>query len=110
MAISTSAIDVQAQKTLSQMGIHAVNPTGIMGAATTFISTMYQDIVAFALQYGVMFLVTGGLVWFVSYKFGASTVANWAKKVVVGVFVAEVIIVLLPQLYYSFLGFLSNHL
>ena len=100
-AVTTSSIDSYSQAVLTQMGIHPINPTGLIGKATTMIATLYQDVVVLDLQYGVMFLVIGTLVWYIAWKFKAATVANWAKGVVWGTFVAEALVILLPQLYFG---------
>jgi hypothetical protein len=94
--------------TLSDMGVHPIHIGGMLGKINTGIATIYQGVSSFTLTYGGMFLVIAGLVWLIGWKFHAPTLANWAKRVVTGVFVAEIIIVLLPQVYFSFLGFLSH--
>ncbi|SFU95329.1 hypothetical protein [Alicyclobacillus macrosporangiidus] len=94
--------------TLSSMGIHPVSMGGMMGKINTAIATVYQGVSSFALTYGGMFLVIAGLAWLIGWKFHSPTLAGWAKRVVTGVFVAEIIIVLLPQVYFSFLAFLSH--
>ncbi|WP_026963084.1 hypothetical protein [Alicyclobacillus herbarius] len=94
--------------TLSSMGIHPVSLNGLLGKINTGIAEIYQGVSSFTLTYGGMFLVIAGLAWLIGWKFHAPTIANWAKRVVTGVFIAEIIIVLLPQVYFSFLGFLSH--
>lgn len=93
---------------LSGMGIHPVNIGGSLGKLNQFIALVYQDVSSFALTYGGMFIVIAGLVWMIAWKFHATTAAAWAKRVVVGVFLSEIIVVLLPQVYFSFLSFLSH--
>lgn len=93
---------------LSSMGIHPVNIGGSLGKLNQFIALVYQDVSSFALTYGGMFIVIAGLVWMIAWKFHATTAAAWAKRVVVGVFLSEIIVVLLPQVYFSFLSFLSH--
>ena len=94
--------------TLSNMGIHSVSLAGVLDKINAGIAAIYQGVSSFSLTYGGMFLVIAGLVWMFGWKFHAPTLAAWAKRVIGGVFVAEIIIVLLPQIYFSFLGFLSH--
>lgn len=105
---SFTSIDGYSQQMLTQMGIHPINPTGFLGRLTDMMAVLYQDIVVFEIQYGVMFLVIGALVWYIAYKVGSSTVSMWAKRVVWGTFAAEAIIILLPQVYFGVLKLFST--
>lgn len=102
--------DAQAQavQVLSNMGIHPTNLGGMMAKLNLLIALVYQNVSSFALTYGAMFLIIGAFAWLIAWKFHATTMQSWAKRVVLGVFVSEVIVVLLPQAYFSLLSFLSH--
>ena len=93
---------------LSQVGIHPASLGGILGKTTHAISTVYSGVTTFSISYGAMFLVIAGLTWLIGWKFRMPTVAGWSKRVISGVFIGEIVIVLLPQLFFSFVGFLSH--
>ena len=98
----------QAMNVLSQMGIHQTNLGGLLGKLNTMLVQVYQSTSSFTLSYGAMFLVIGAFAWLIAWKFHAVTMQGWAKRVVFGVFIAEVIVVLLPQVYFGLLSFLSR--
>jgi hypothetical protein len=90
------------------MGIRPMNFGGLFGQMNNFIATVYQGTVTFSVEYGVMILVLSALVWMIAWKFRLVTAANWAKRLMGGVFLGEIIVVLLPQLYFGFIKLLSK--
>ncbi|WP_258111245.1 hypothetical protein [Alicyclobacillus sp. SP_1] len=95
-------------QTFQSLGIHTVNVTGLLSHFNVGLGTLYQEVSAFSVTYGGLFLVVAGLVWLIAWKFRLTMAANWCKRVISGVFLGELIIVLLPQVFYSFVLFLSH--
>lgn len=93
---------------LHKMGVHSVNLNNLFGGVNGAITTLYEEITQFSIEYGGMFLVIAGIIWLISWKLHFTSAAMWSKRIVLGVFAGEVIIILLPQLFYSFVHFLDN--
>ncbi|MFD1674852.1 hypothetical protein [Alicyclobacillus fodiniaquatilis] len=110
-SVNTSPVnqgDQEGLNALHQMGVHSVNLNNLFGSMNGAITTLYEQITQFSIEYGGMFLVIAGIVWLISWKLHFASAAMWAKRIVLGVFAGEVIIILLPQLFYSFVHFLDN--
>jgi len=107
-AISSSGVVNTGQQMLTRMGIHPLSFGGLFGQLNNFIATVYQGTVTFSVEYGVMILVLSTLVWMIAWKFHLVTAANWAKRLMGGVFMGEIIVVLVPQLYFGLILLLSK--
>ncbi|EPZ44294.1 MULTISPECIES: hypothetical protein [Alicyclobacillus] len=93
---------------LSGMGIHPLHIGSVGGAVNNGISATYTWICSFALTYGVMCLVIAAVVWMFAWKFRVNTLSRWSVRIIVGVFGAECIVILLPQLFVSFIELLDR--
>lgn len=93
---------------LSQMGIHPLHLSNLKSVGDTTFAHVYLWVSSFSIQYGGMMLVIGTLIWVIGWKFKVTGLSRWGVRVIVGVFAGECIIILGPQLYFSFMQLLNR--